>query len=342
MNIYEAAKRAKVSIATVSRVINNSPSVRLETQARVRAVLEEMKYTPNAIARSLAVNSTQTIGVLASDVRDSYYAAAIYTLEQALQDLNYNVILCNTGGALDKKKRYLRVLLEKKVDGIILVGSVFKEKTGNTHILETAQRVPVVMLNSQVDGDNIYSVVCDDASATERMVDHMILAGRRRIAYVYDVESFSGLAKLEGYRRGMERHGCNPGGEAVIKTTAGLEGGLQAAQALLSAKAVCQGVLASEDELAAGLLKGLLKAGWAVPEDIAVFGYNNSITARLTTPELSSADNKAEALALQSAAVLSQVLQGQAAPKTSSVTPDLIFRTSCPAQIRADGAEITE
>lgn len=335
MNIYEAAKRANVSIATVSRVINNSARVRPETQARVRAVLEEMKYTPNAIARSLAINSTQTIGVLASDVRDSYYAAAIYTLEQAFEGLNYHVILCNTGGALGKKQRYLRVLLEKKVDGIILVGSVFKEKTGNAHILETAQKVPVVMLNSQVDGDNVYSVICDDASATERMAAHMILAGRRRIAYVYDVESFSGLAKLEGYRRGMDRHGCRPDGEAVVKTAAGFEGGLQAAKILLSAKSAYQGVIASEDELAAGLLKGFLKAGWAVPEDIAVFGYNDSIAARLTTPEISTADNKAEALALQSAAVLNQVLQGQDPPKTSTVMPDLVFRASCPASIQA-------
>ena len=162
MNIYEIAKRAGVSIATVSRVINNNPNVRDETREKVEKAIEESNYTVNDIARSLAVKTTHTIGVMTSDVRDSYYANAIYTIEQEFRELGYNVILCNTGQELQKKKKYLKVLLEKKVDGIILVGSVFKEQGDNSHIIEASKKVPVVILNSHIEGENIYSIVCDD------------------------------------------------------------------------------------------------------------------------------------------------------------------------------------
>ena len=134
MNIYEIAKRAGVSIATVSRVINNSPNVRKETREKVEAAIEEANYTVNDIARSLAAKTTHTIGVMTIDVRDSYYANAIYTIEQEFRTYGYNVILCNTGQELRKKKKYLKILLEKQVDGIILVGSVFKEPIHNNHI----------------------------------------------------------------------------------------------------------------------------------------------------------------------------------------------------------------
>src|SRR5690554_6009990 len=173
MNIYEVAKKAGVSIATVSRVINNSTSVRPETKERVEAALKELNYRPNAIARSLVVNATNTIGILASDVRDSYYANAIYILEQEFRKLGYHVILCNTGGGLEKRRRYLGLLLEKKVDGMVLVGSIFKEKNGNPHILDASASVPIVLLNSSLEGDNIYSVVCDDKTGVSKVVESL-------------------------------------------------------------------------------------------------------------------------------------------------------------------------
>ncbi len=330
MNIYEVAKRARVSIATVSRVINNSPSVRQETRERVCAVLKELNYTPNAIARSLAVNATQTIGVLASDVRDSYYATAIYTLEQAFQDLNYNLILCNTGGELEKKKQYLRVLLEKKVDGMILVGSVFKEKTGNTHILETAQKVPVIMLNCHVEGENIYSVVCDDSYATSRIVRHLSDKGHKDIVYVYDVESFSGLAKLEGYQMGMDAEGLKTHIGSIVRTDSGFAGGIHALEHLESLGHSYTALIASEDNLAAGLIKGLTLLGRRIPQDVEVFGYNNSMLTLCTTPELSSVDNKASVMAQKSAELLLKILRGDKAETQSIIIPDLVMRGSCP------------
>mgnify|MGYP000910282520 FL=1 len=330
MNIYEVARKAGVSIATVSRVINNSTSVRPETREKVEAALKELKYRPNAIARSLVVNSTHTVGVLASDVRDSYYANAIYILEQEFRRLGYHVILCNTGGELEKRKGYMGLLLEKKVDGIVLVGSVFKEKTGNRHILDTASVVPVVMLNSFLDGENIYSIKCDDRAATADIVKSLAERGHREIVYIYDVDSFSGLAKLEGFRLGMKTAGLVLKPHSVVKTDSGIIGGEKALERLDARKAPYTAVVTSEDILAAGALKVLARRGRHVPEDVAVFGYNDSLIARCTTPELSTVDNKVGALAKAAANILYRVLQGEAILHHHTIVPELIFRQSCP------------
>jgi len=328
MNIYEVAKRAGVSIATVSRVINGNPRVRKETRERVEAVLREMNYTPNAIARSLVTNATQTIGVLTTDVRDSYYASAIYTIEQELRRLGYHVILCNTGMEPEKKAMYIRILMGKKVDGLIFVGSVFKERSGNNHILEAARQVPVVMLNGPLSGRNVYSIVCDDEYATTQIVDWLYQRGHRRIVYLYDVKSPSGMAKIRGFKKGLRGKGLEVKKCSLIQVPSGLEGGIEGVRRLEQAGASYTAIVTSEDEIAAGALKALLTLGKKVPEDVAVFGYNDSRIARCTTPELSSVDNRVEELAKGAARILHSVLQKQEVEPMTVVMPRLVLRGS--------------
>ena len=195
----DIADLAGVSIATVSRVLNEPEKVRTETRLKVEKVMEQNNFVANAVARGLVLNSMQTIGVLTVDIRDDYFAEVIYTLERQFTDLGYNVLLSNTGGQLGEKKRYLRIMQEKQVDALILVGSVFKEATGNQHILETSKAVPVVLINSYLEGENIYSVLCDDAYGVREAVNYLVKQGRRDIYYFTDTKSASGLAKLEGF-----------------------------------------------------------------------------------------------------------------------------------------------
>ena len=125
MNIYDIAKEAGVSIATVSRVLNNKGTVSGATRAKVEAVLSRSGYTPSAIARGMVSKSMRTVAVLTVDIRVPHYAQQAYTIEQAFSHRGYEVILCNTGGGKEATVRYLRAVTEKQVDGIILVGSVF-------------------------------------------------------------------------------------------------------------------------------------------------------------------------------------------------------------------------
>ena len=125
MTIYDISKKAGVSIATVSRVLNGSDKVRPATRKKVMDIIEKYDYTPNAFARGMGLHSVQTIGILCADSSDLFLAKAVYYLEQELQSNGYESLLCCTGYNLDIKKNYLNLILSKKVDGIILVGSNF-------------------------------------------------------------------------------------------------------------------------------------------------------------------------------------------------------------------------
>lgn len=329
VNIYEIAKRAGVSIATVSRVLNNNVNVRSETREKVISVLKESDYTPNAIARSLAVNRTETIGVLASDIRDSYYANAIYTIEQGFRDYGYNVILCNTGGQIEEKKKYINVLLQQKVDGIIFVGSVFREKYGNQHILDAAAKVPVVMLNSYIKSKNIYSIVCDDEYATISIIKELYKKGHTEFAYLYDVKSFSGISKLKGFVAGLKNVGISFDPNSVIQVSQGLNGGMEGIDILEKRGIKYTAVVTSEDDICVGAVKRLQSMKKRIPDDVAVFGFDNTILAKCTTPELSSVDNKVHTMGITAVQVMKNRLDGNDVPVKTIIKPELIIRESC-------------
>ena len=125
MNIYDIAKEAGVSISTVSRVMNNKGNVNEATRKKVEEILDRHDYTPSAIARGMVSKSMKTVAVLTVDIRVPHYARTAYTIEREFSRRGYEVTICNTGGELNETVKYLKTVLEKKVDGILLVVSVF-------------------------------------------------------------------------------------------------------------------------------------------------------------------------------------------------------------------------
>lgn len=328
INIYQVAKTAGVSIATVSRVINDSARVRPVTREKVEAALKSLKYTPNAIARSLVTHSTDTIGVLVTDVRDSYYAGAVYTIERACRNVGMQVIECNTGGELDEKVEYIRLLLSKRVDAIVLVGSVFREETTNSHIIEAAKSVPIVMLNSILDGDNIYSIRCDEGDAVRRVLLNQIVAGRRHPVFICDVISYSSRSKVDGFKAGLQSEGIPFDEDMIIHVDRGVKGGHQGLRYIIDNDIPCDLIICTEDLVAAGVVKEAAKSGITIPGDTAVFGFNNSIVTQCTTPELSSVDSRIDDMAKIAVDIIKNVLSGKAVDKCTMVKADLVYRES--------------
>lgn len=323
MNIYDIAERAGVSIATVSRVINGSGAVSLTTQRRVLDVIAEMGYKPNIFAQGLNTNSMRVLGVLTTDVTDLYYAAAVRSLEQGAKAQGYDILLSCAEDSVADKIRHMALLLEKRVDGIVLVGSTFKEARGNAHILQAAQRAPVVLLNSSLKGPGIYSVYCDDAAGVATAMEHLVAGGRRNIGYIYDVTTSSGLRKLSGYQRAVRRRNLPA---LALRTEPGIDGGAAAAQALRERRV--DAIVCATDELAVGALKALARAGVSVPGDVAVIGYDNSLLARCATPELASVDGKVALLSACALDTMLKVLRDGMAPEKTVVTPELMLRES--------------
>ena len=203
MNIYDVSEKAGVSIATVSRVINGNNNVSEKTKQKVLDVMKEIGYTPNVFARGLGLNTMKTIGIMCTNSADPYLAYAVYYLERELRANGYDAILCCTGNDLSAKKDYLELLLSKRVDAVILVGSKFLETklADNKYIIDAAAKLPIMLLNGYLEGTNIYGTLCDDESAVYNVTDGLIKSGRRDIVYLYTSTSLSGQCKLAGYKK---------------------------------------------------------------------------------------------------------------------------------------------
>ena len=217
MNIYDVSKHAGVSIATVSRVLNGNPNVSDKTRRKVLAVMDELGYTPNVFARGLGLNTMKTIGIMCSDSSDLYLANAIYYLERGLRSNGYDAILCCTGYDLEAKQQYFELLRSKRVDAIILAGSKFVEMRprDNEYIIEAAAKLPIMLVNGYLEGNNIYSTTCDDRSAVYEVTRKLLESGRRRLLYLYTSYSFSGVNKMAGFKEAHREMGLEVPDERI-------------------------------------------------------------------------------------------------------------------------------
>lgn len=331
MTIYDISKKAGVSIATVSRVLNGSDKVRPSTRKKVMDIIEKYDYAPNAFARGMGLHSLQTIGILCADSSDLFLAKAVYYLEQELQANGYESLLCCTGYNLDIKQNYLNLILSKKVDGIILVGSNFigTSEEENQYIKDVSMQVPIMLLNASFDYPNVYSTLCDDYTTMFEAASSMLNAGIEDILYLYNSNSYSGAKKLSGFKAAMDAHHIT-NYEKRIHFFKGdpqqMDDIADFVECLAKKNITFHGVIASEDPLAIGAMKYAQRKGIDVPNDLSIIGYNNSMLTTCCTPELTSVDNRLETQTHQLVQTLLGVLSGEEMPKKSIFSGKLIKR----------------
>lgn len=328
MNIYDIAREAGVSIATISRVINGKDVVSEKTKNKVEEILRKYNYTPNEIARGLVVNSIRTVGVMTVDIRDVYYAHVAYRVEHELSKLGYNVILCNTGNDSKEKVKYMDSLMKKKVDGIILVGSVFKDESLDQYISEIAEKIPVVMINGHIDAKNIYSVLCDDAYGTSSVVDYVAGNGRSAPVYLWDKGSYSSGLKAQGFKEGMKKNNLEIREHSIVNIAKGLDGGYDGINKLIDNHFAFDAVVCGDDLTAIAAIKALKKHGISVPEQVAVIGFDNSMLALCSDPSLTSVDSMMEDMGRYAVDIFSKVMDGEKVKAKKILKPKLVVRDS--------------
>lgn len=328
MNIYDVSKKAEVSIATVSRVLNGNPNVSEKTRNRVLEVMDELGYTPNIFARGLGLNTMKTIGIMCSDSSDLYLANAIYFLERELRNNGYDSILCCTGTALETKQKYFDLLRSKRVDAIILAGSKFIEMKAkdNSYLLDAAKELPLMLVNGYLDGPNIYSTLCDDHAATYDAASRLIKSGREKILYLYTSYSYSGINKMQGYRDALADHGISVSEDYIRQCPKDISKAQELCSSLREQGLIFDAVLASDDSLAIGAVKFAYAYHISIPEQLSIIGYNNSILASCSYPELTSIDSKVESLCITTVNTLMGVFSGINVPSRTTISADLIKR----------------
>ena len=295
MNIYDIAELAGVSIATVSRVLNDSPHVAEKTKLRVRKIMEEHGYVPSGFSRSLSMNSMKTIGLICPDVADSYMARAVAYLEHSLRDFGYDCILCCSGYAYEDRQIAVSSILQRRVDALVLIGSGYgdddpdSEKVG--YIREAARQTPVFLINGYIRGENICCALCDDFQASYSAVKEMIQSGRRRILFLSHSHSFSTNQKRKGYEAALAEAGLEAREELCVCVPNQAREHLQK-----TLDPDIDGVFATVDGLAVGVLKYAKQRGLSVPGDLCIIGYNNSQISLCCDPELSTIDSRGDRL----------------------------------------------
>lgn len=326
LNIYNIASEAGVSIATVSRVLNNSPSVSEKTKQKVLSVIGTHNYVPSSIAQNLSNRTTgNLIGIVCYNLKDIYYANAVSMLESALRRRGHHIILSCTGEDFLQKQKSIEMLITKQVDAVILIGSVFLDEYGNNaYLLNAAKHCPLLIINGNVRSDNIYSFYCDDFSAVKNCVAIM-REKHENFLFLYDADTYSGNLKLNGFYAGMQECGLDPAGRAVRCDSDAVSAG-SCFNKLLDGGEKIDAVITANDVLAAGVLNAALRRGMRVPEDLSIVGYNNSIITQCTTPQLSSIDNGLEKLCELAVDGLSKLLRGEKIEGSTMIPPHLVAR----------------
>ena len=329
MNIYDIAKLADVSIATVSRVVNNSPKVSQKTKEKVLAVMKENEYTPNAFARGLGLGTMKTVGIICPDISDIYMAKAVSYLESNLHDHGYDCILGCSGFKQKEKESYVKLLLSKKIDTLILVGSTYagsgRDESDTDYIREAAEQASVFMINAKVAGDNIYCTYADDFQATYEVTKAYLRRGKEKILFMYDSESFSARQKLAGYEAALQDAGYPVLGNLKFKTKNDIE---YTKNMLLEYNKVLDfdSVLATDDGIAVGAVKYAKIKRLSIPEKLSITGYNNSILALCSDPELTSVDSKLGVMCRKTVERMIDLLENEAQIEKNVCVPCEIVR----------------
>ena len=331
MNIYDISEKAGVSIATVSRVLNGNANVSEKTRKKVLDVMERYGYTPNAFARGLGLNTMKTIGLLCTDSSNIFQAKAISYIEQQLHEAGYDSFLCCSGYDLENKKKCMNLLLNKKVDGIILISShfVYGTKEENQYIIDAGTQVPVMILNGEVDAPNVYGVLTDDAAGVYKAVEKLAGDGNRRILHFYHSNSYSGKKKMEGYLKGIRDFQLEKDEKLLQFYEHNLQDIPKMAEHLKNLWEEglrFDGIITSDDELALGAMKFAKQANLKIPEDLSVIGYSNSMLATSGLIELTSVDIKLEKICQHLISSLLRVFEGEEIPQQAYFNGELIER----------------
>ena len=315
MNIYDIAALAGVSIATVSRVVNDSPRVSEKTKQRVREIMVANDYTPNVFARGLGLDSMKTIGILCPDVSDAYMAAAVAHLESRMHEYGYDCILCCSGFEQSTREKYVSLLLAKRIDALIMVGSTYagsgKKGEKPKYVCDAAKQVPVFIINGHLDCENVYCAYGDDYQATFDVTSQMLKMGRKRVLFLCDSYSYSAAQKLRGYESAWKAEGLTAPGDLKLYVKNRIH---TVRDILLERRDLSfDGVVATDDGLAVGAIKYANAMGLAVPRDMCITGFNNSTLSVCCEPELSSIDNQVETLCNITVCNMMAVLHGEGA-----------------------------
>jgi len=308
----QVAQRAGVSISTVSHVINNTRVVSSDVRARVQRVIDELRYIPSAVARSLKNDKTDTIGVLVPNNSNPYFAELIRWIEDAAFQRGYNMILCNAHGGADKQTAYLRLLMEKRIDGLVLVASGADDEQ---ELMLRHEAVPIVQLERALPGLEADVVYAGQEEGAWQATRHLIGLGRRAIACVSGPPDLPrARERVAGYLRAMAEAGLEVPPGRVVHDAFTSAGGHAAFSRLLDQPHPPSAVFVTSDLMALGGLCAAGRLGLRIPAELSVIGYDDIEGAGYASPPLTTVAPPKRDMARLAIELLIERIRGNARP----------------------------
>ncbi len=325
----DVAAYAGVSTATVARVVGGYGYVSEETRRRVLEAVRALNYHPNAIARSMVKGSTNTIGLVVSDTANPFYPDVIRGVEDVCHRAGYNVILCNSDEDVEKEQRYLRVLMAKQIDGLIMTTT----SDGVSYLLDITQRkIPVVMLDRAPKGSGFDSVTVDNRGGAYEAVQHLIKLGHRRIGVITaPTRIWTSNERLEGYKMALKEHGIPIQSELIYQDDRKEEGGYRGAMRLMGIDNPPTALFTTNNLRTVGALRYLKERGVNIPKQLSIIGFDDQSWMGLLDPPLTVVAQPAYFLGTSAGELLVQRLQGKAPMEEQVVVmkASLVVRKSC-------------
>lgn len=335
LTIRDIAREAGVSPATVSRHLTGSARLRAETSERIQAVIDRHAYTPNILARSLSSRSSGVIGLIVPEIDNLYFARLALAIEQAAAAADFEILLCNTLDSIDREIRYARRLRSRQVDAIILAGGatnrVALAAESRQALVDAINGIPTVIVNGTELTDEAVNVNSVHAGVSDFMVGQLAALGCRSFAFLGGQEGITSFDyRVAALERALDRHGLGPGPAQIIPSGFGIDGGVEAAEALLATgESLPDAVVAVNDNCAAGILQVFHRRGVDVPGDVVVLGLDDIPLAKAVQPTLSTFAHPYDAIARQVLTVIADRLAGHPTAAAYDLPMYYIERRSC-------------
>ncbi|TMW73931.1 LacI family DNA-binding transcriptional regulator [Alteribacter natronophilus] len=298
ITIKDVARKTGVSIATVSRIVNNQSGYSEQTRKKVIMAIEDLGYSPNALARGLVGQATRTVGVLLPNVSSLFAGKLLEGIEAAAQSEGYSIVVCNTGSEGERTDDYLTILKQKRVEGILYASGDFPKDLGEKI---DGLGLPVVTVATRSHEETIPYVKVDDQTAAFDGTSCLIEKGHRSIAFLGGglSDPVAGKPRFDGYLDALKAHGIPRQDSLVRFGDFRFESGKRETGRLLDEGAAFTALFASSDEMAVGALHAARERGVRVPEELSVLGYDNTLAAEMALPPLTTVEQPLHAMGEQ-------------------------------------------
>lgn len=348
ITIQEIAKLSGVSVSTVSRVLNNSPSVSAAKRKKIQAIIDEHNYTPSVFARGMVNKQTKNIGVILPDISNPYFISLITQIQKFALDYMFSTILFNTMLAEPNNKNnqhplteedYLKIILEKQVDGLLILGGeIDKEIVPKEYITALNQlnnEIPVVVIGSKIPELNCLFIKRNLKKGVTTLVSHLTALGHKNIGFIGGEAGVKITTyRLESFKEAMTSYQHPVNDDWVVLSDYYTADGYAAMTQLLENSATLPTALvAINDNVAIGAIRAINDAKLSCPEDIAIVSCDQFMNGDYQTPRLTSMDQHNEYLGKMAILQLISAINGQVEPMIINHNPELIIRESCGSKL---------